>query len=60
VQKAQTSVIKANLNPVWNEELKLSVPQQYGPLKLVNPLTESQPNLRKSSNLFLPSDSQNS
>uniref|UniRef100_A0A0E0JWX4 ZAC n=1 Tax=Oryza punctata TaxID=4537 RepID=A0A0E0JWX4_ORYPU len=33
-QKAQTKVIKANLNPVWNEELKLSVPQQYGPLKL--------------------------
>ncbi|KAM0896336.1 hypothetical protein ACQ4PT_023263 [Festuca glaucescens] len=33
-QKAQTSVIKRNLNPVWNEELKLSVPQQYGPLKL--------------------------
>lgn len=33
-QKAQTSVIKNNLNPVWNEELKLSVPQHYGPLKL--------------------------
>ncbi|KAG0499138.1 hypothetical protein HPP92_003450 [Vanilla planifolia] len=33
-QKAQTSVIKSNLNPVWNEELKLSVPQHYGPLKL--------------------------
>ncbi|PVH65775.1 hypothetical protein PAHAL_1G075000 [Panicum hallii] len=33
-QKAQTSVIKGNLNPVWNEELKLSVPRQYGPLKL--------------------------
>lgn len=33
-QKAKTSVIKRNLNPVWNEELKLSVPQQYGPLKL--------------------------
>lgn len=33
-QKAQTSVINGNLNPVWNEELKLSVPQQYGPLKL--------------------------
>ncbi|CAM0946289.1 unnamed protein product [Alopecurus aequalis] len=33
-QKAQTSVIKGNLNPVWNEELKFSVPQQYGPLKL--------------------------
>lgn len=33
-QKAQTSVIKGNLNPFWNEELKLSVPQKYGPLKL--------------------------
>lgn len=33
-QKAKTSVIKSNLNPVWNEELKLSVPQDYGPLKL--------------------------
>nr|TKW22452.1 hypothetical protein SEVIR_4G229600v2 [Setaria viridis] len=33
-QKAKTSVIKRNLNPVWNEELKLSVPQKYGPLKL--------------------------
>ncbi|KAL6604537.1 hypothetical protein ACP70R_042964 [Stipagrostis hirtigluma subsp. patula] len=33
-QKAQTSVINGNLNPVWNEELKFSVPQQYGPLKL--------------------------
>lgn len=33
-QKAQTSVMKGNLNPVWNEELKLSVPRQYGPMKL--------------------------
>ncbi|KAJ3679062.1 hypothetical protein LUZ60_017073 [Juncus effusus] len=33
-QKAQTTVINRNLNPVWNENLKLSVPQQYGPLKL--------------------------
>ncbi|AQK82235.1 Putative calcium-dependent lipid-binding (CaLB domain) family protein [Zea mays] len=33
-QKAKTSVSKRNLNPVWNEELKLSVPQHYGPLKL--------------------------
>jgi stromal membrane-associated protein len=33
-QKTQTSVMKKNLNPVWNEELKLSVPQEYGPLKL--------------------------
>ncbi|CAL5048632.1 unnamed protein product [Urochloa decumbens] len=35
-QKAKTSVIKRNLNPVWNEELKLSVPQKYGALKLVS------------------------
>ncbi|XP_008647900.1 ADP-ribosylation factor GTPase-activating protein AGD12 isoform X1 [Zea mays] len=34
LQKAKTSVSKRNLNPVWNEELKLSVPQHYGPLKL--------------------------
>ncbi|KAK3130801.1 hypothetical protein QOZ80_6BG0498220 [Eleusine coracana subsp. coracana] len=33
-QKAKTSIIKRNLNPVWNEELTLSVPQKYGPLKL--------------------------
>ncbi|KAL6604538.1 hypothetical protein ACP70R_042965 [Stipagrostis hirtigluma subsp. patula] len=33
--RAQTSVINGNLNPVWNEELKFSVPQQYGPLKLI-------------------------
>ena len=35
-QTVQTSVIKSNLNPVWNEELMLSVPQQYGPVKLVS------------------------
>ncbi|KAL7102597.1 hypothetical protein ACP275_08G129500 [Erythranthe tilingii] len=33
-QKAQTSVVKSNLNPVWNEELKLSVPEDYGSIKL--------------------------
>ncbi|XP_024982979.1 ADP-ribosylation factor GTPase-activating protein AGD12-like [Cynara cardunculus var. scolymus] len=33
-QKAQTSVRNSNLNPVWNEELMLSVPQNYGPVKL--------------------------
>ncbi|XP_077221034.1 ADP-ribosylation factor GTPase-activating protein AGD12-like [Tasmannia lanceolata] len=33
-QKAQTTVIKSNLNPVWNEELMLSVPHDYGALKL--------------------------
>ncbi|XP_073004323.1 ADP-ribosylation factor GTPase-activating protein AGD12-like isoform X1 [Typha latifolia] len=33
-QRARTAVIKSNLNPVWNEVLKLSVPEQYDPLKL--------------------------
>lgn len=33
-QTAKTTVIKSDLNPVWNEELMLSVPQEYGPLKL--------------------------
>ncbi|OIW13911.1 hypothetical protein TanjilG_31800 [Lupinus angustifolius] len=33
-QTVQTSVIQSNLNPVWNEEHMLSVPDQYGPLKL--------------------------
>lgn len=33
-QTVQTHIIKSNLNPVWNEELMLSVPQHYGPLKL--------------------------
>ncbi|XP_077243862.1 ADP-ribosylation factor GTPase-activating protein AGD12-like isoform X2 [Tasmannia lanceolata] len=33
-QKAQTMVINSNLNPVWNEELMLSVPHNYGALKL--------------------------
>uniref|UniRef100_A0A6V7QR56 ADP-ribosylation factor GTPase-activating protein AGD12-like n=1 Tax=Ananas comosus var. bracteatus TaxID=296719 RepID=A0A6V7QR56_ANACO len=33
-QKVQTTVKKSNLNPVWNEVLKFSVPQRYGPLKL--------------------------
>lgn len=33
-QKAQTAVVKSNLNPIWNEELMLSVPQNYGAVKL--------------------------
>ncbi|WOL19447.1 hypothetical protein Cni_G28245 [Canna indica] len=33
-QRAQTTVKKSNLNPVWNEELKFTIPQKYGPLKL--------------------------
>nr|GMD04199.1 ADP-ribosylation factor GTPase-activating protein AGD12-like [Ipomoea batatas] len=34
-QTVRTNVIKSNLNPVWNEELMLSVPQHHGALKLV-------------------------
>ncbi|EOY25501.1 hypothetical protein SCA6_019087 [Theobroma cacao] len=33
-QTVQTTIIKSNLNPVWNEELMLSVPQNFGPVKL--------------------------
>lgn len=33
-QKVQTAVVTSNLNPVWDEELKLSVPQRHGPVKL--------------------------
>lgn len=33
-QSAQTQVIPSNLNPIWNEDLVLSVPHRYGALKL--------------------------
>ncbi|XP_016197729.1 probable ADP-ribosylation factor GTPase-activating protein AGD13 [Arachis duranensis] len=33
-QTSQTRVISSNLNPVWNEEIMLSVPEIYGPIKL--------------------------
>ncbi|EEF39221.1 ADP-ribosylation factor GTPase-activating protein AGD12 [Ricinus communis] len=33
-QTVQTTVVRSNLNPVWNEELMLSVPQNFGPVKL--------------------------
>ncbi|KAK5830807.1 hypothetical protein F383_08812 [Gossypium arboreum] len=33
-QTVQSTVISSNLNPVWNEELMLSVPSNYGPVKL--------------------------
>ncbi|CAA7054613.1 unnamed protein product [Microthlaspi erraticum] len=33
-QTAQSTVMKSNLNPVWNEELMLSVPHNYGSVKL--------------------------
>uniref|UniRef100_A0A7N1A092 C2 domain-containing protein n=1 Tax=Kalanchoe fedtschenkoi TaxID=63787 RepID=A0A7N1A092_KALFE len=32
--KVQTTVKKSDLNPVWNEELMLSVPDEYGSVKL--------------------------
>ncbi|MQL95126.1 hypothetical protein Taro_027794 [Colocasia esculenta] len=33
-QRVQTNVVQSNLNPVWNEELQLSVPQDYGPMRV--------------------------
>ncbi|RDX66719.1 ADP-ribosylation factor GTPase-activating protein AGD12, partial [Mucuna pruriens] len=34
LQTVQTTVVKSNLNPVWNEELMLSVTPQFGLLNL--------------------------
>ncbi|KAJ0455682.1 putative C2 domain-containing protein [Helianthus annuus] len=34
-QKAQTTIMRSNLNPIWNEDLMLAVPEDYGPVKLV-------------------------
>ncbi|KAL8108469.1 ADP-ribosylation factor GTPase-activating protein AGD12-like [Apium graveolens] len=34
MQKVQTTVAGSNLNPVWNEELMLSIPKSYGTLKV--------------------------
>ncbi|GKC02744.1 ADP-ribosylation factor GTPase-activating protein AGD12-like protein [Tanacetum coccineum] len=33
-EQAQTTIQKSNLNPIWNEDLMLSVPEDYGPVKL--------------------------
>ncbi|XP_065869174.1 ADP-ribosylation factor GTPase-activating protein AGD12-like [Euphorbia lathyris] len=33
-QKLQTTVVQSNLNPVWNEELMVSVPENFGAVKL--------------------------
>ncbi|XP_019156329.1 PREDICTED: ADP-ribosylation factor GTPase-activating protein AGD12-like isoform X2 [Ipomoea nil] len=33
-EKVQTTSIRSNLNPIWNEVLTLSVPQDSGPIKL--------------------------
>ncbi|CAN7109359.1 unnamed protein product, partial [Brassica rapa subsp. narinosa] len=38
-QTAKSTVMKSNLNPVWNEELMLSVPHDYGSVKLVLSVT---------------------
>ncbi|KAL7259221.1 hypothetical protein ACSBR1_005170 [Camellia fascicularis] len=35
-QSVKTRAIKNNLNPVWNEQLMLSIPQNIPPLKLVS------------------------
>ncbi|XP_075646164.1 putative ADP-ribosylation factor GTPase-activating protein AGD11 isoform X1 [Castanea sativa] len=34
-QSVKTRVIKSNLNPVWNESLMLSIPEQIPPLKVL-------------------------
>ncbi|KAL3632362.1 ADP-ribosylation factor GTPase-activating protein agd12 [Castilleja foliolosa] len=33
-QTVKTSVVNSSLNPIWNEELKLDVPENYGSIKL--------------------------
>lgn len=33
-QKVQTAIVRSNLNPVWNEVLTLSIPQDHGVVKL--------------------------
>lgn len=36
LQTVQSTVVNSNLNPVWNEELMLSVPLEYGVMKVVS------------------------